>query len=140
MEDPEIFGHDLSDETTPVESDLGRYWSFGSKILSQSFEGLSQQSPSHLHSHSHSTHNHNESSAKSDRTTGYKPSDSDMDKLRSTLKQFVRDWSEEVYIPFSIAQGLHPINGLRYSGETRTRFMLQANEGRAARAFRCRCA
>ncbi|KAJ7456004.1 N2227-like protein-domain-containing protein [Mycena galericulata] len=43
----------------------------------------------HSHSHSHS-HGHGHGHAKR-----YKPTDCDMDKLRSTLKQFVRDWSEQ---------------------------------------------
>ena len=30
--------------------------------------------------------------------TEYKATDFDMDKLRSTLKQFVRDWSEDVRV------------------------------------------
>ncbi|KAI5119470.1 hypothetical protein M0805_007204 [Coniferiporia weirii] len=56
---------------------------------------------SHVHSHSHShsassqshlNHTHDSPSSKKGR---YRPTDFDMDKLRSTLKQFVRDWSEE---------------------------------------------
>ncbi|KAI0033301.1 N2227-domain-containing protein [Vararia minispora EC-137] len=51
------------------------------------------------HTHSHRGHGHgheggHEHEHRSPRGK-YKPSEFDMDKLRSTLKQFVRDWSEE---------------------------------------------
>jgi len=88
VEDPEIFGHDLDEETTLAESDSA----------TTHYDIPAQQSSSHSHSHSHSighSHSHGGSSTRSHRTRTYKPSDSDMDKLRSTLKQFVRDWSEE---------------------------------------------
>jgi carnosine N-methyltransferase len=56
----------------------------------------------HTHSHSHS---HSHDVAKADRDSAsvkkrkrYRPTDFDMEKLRSTIKQFVRDWSEEVHI------------------------------------------
>ncbi|KAF8582380.1 N2227-domain-containing protein [Ramaria rubella] len=39
----------------------------------------------HSHTHAHTQHNH----------TRYKPSESDMDKIRSTIKQLVRDWAHE---------------------------------------------
>ncbi|KAJ3770051.1 N2227-domain-containing protein [Lentinula raphanica] len=66
--DPEIFGEaELEDEKVVPES----------------------SSHSHPHSHSHS-HAHSHSSQKR-----YKPTEFDMDKLRSTLKQLVRDWSDE---------------------------------------------
>ena len=66
----------------------------------------------HGHSHSHGDHDHghthshegghghsHESPSNHGRhhSQKYRPTDSDMDKLRSTLKQFVRDWSEEVF-------------------------------------------
>ena len=47
---------------------------------------FSPQSP-HSHSHSHGSSN---------RHPKHRPSEFDMDKLRSTMKQLVRDWSEEV--------------------------------------------
>ncbi|KAG8884284.1 hypothetical protein FRB98_002524 [Tulasnella sp. 332] len=57
--------------------------------------------PHDHHSHSHA-HNHNHSHAHGDApspvknpTKVEKPGDFEMDKLRSTLKQFVRDWSAE---------------------------------------------
>ncbi|KAJ7190581.1 N2227-domain-containing protein [Mycena pura] len=56
--------------------------------------------PSHSHSHGHA-HSHGHDHAPPDvQGTGaprrrYKPTEFDMDKLRSTLKQLVRDWSAE---------------------------------------------
>lgn len=66
----------------------------------------SHNEPSHSHSHEQSAHSHSHSHDHSDpsRSHGfhspspgykYKPTEFDMDKLRSTLKQFVRDWSTE---------------------------------------------
>ncbi|KAH9911822.1 N2227-domain-containing protein [Epithele typhae] len=54
---------------------------------------LSQPSQSHSHSHGHS---HGEPpSGPNVRKAEFKPSEHDMEKLRSTLKQLVRDWSAE---------------------------------------------
>jgi hypothetical protein len=56
----------------------------------------------HVHSHVHGSYSHDHSHphpfAQPEPETGtqQRVSDSDMDKLRSTLKQFVRDWSAEV--------------------------------------------
>lgn len=50
--------------------------------------------PSHTDSHS-KTHGHSHSEGPTTRKK-FRPSESNMDKLRSTLKQFVRDWSSEV--------------------------------------------
>ncbi|CAK5271691.1 unnamed protein product [Mycena citricolor] len=64
------------------------------EIFGQAGEGEEYAEPraeGHSHSHGHShTHEHGAGSAEP-----YTPTDFDMDKLRSTLKQFVRDWSEE---------------------------------------------
>lgn len=57
---------------------------------------------SHSHSHGESGHAHAHSSlpGRQVQSTGQQnarlPTESDMEKLRSTIKQFVRDWSEEV--------------------------------------------
>ncbi|CAK5270825.1 unnamed protein product [Mycena citricolor] len=64
------------------------------EIFGQAGEGEEYAEPraeghSHLHGHSYN-HEHGAGSAEP-----YTPTDFDMDKLRSTLKQFVRDWSEE---------------------------------------------
>ena len=63
--------------------------------------------PSALHASSHGhdhSHNHTIEGTKFSRAKKFKPSEMDIDKLRSTIKQFVRDWSEEVriIIPLSI--------------------------------------
>jgi hypothetical protein len=64
----------------------------------------------HTHSHHHSQHSHSHDVPHA--TNGrrkqkrYKPTDFDMDKLRSTIKQFVRDWSEEVskLFPYTLSE------------------------------------
>jgi hypothetical protein len=50
--------------------------------------------PSMVHQHAHHDHTHDHGPQHS--KARYKPTDFDIDKLISTLKQFVRDWSEEV--------------------------------------------
>ncbi|KIP05611.1 hypothetical protein PHLGIDRAFT_24983 [Phlebiopsis gigantea 11061_1 CR5-6] len=76
--DPEIFGHALE----AVEEQDGPSHS---------------HDHSHTHSHSHGSGGHTHSQASPSAAQGRKnrPTEGDMDKLRSTLKQFVRDWSEE---------------------------------------------
>ncbi|KAG5651466.1 hypothetical protein H0H81_008551 [Sphagnurus paluster] len=84
---PEIFGHELEAE---ADGD-------GAEVVEGNGEhaGENTGSPhSHSHSHSGSNHSHSHGSHGIPRRK-YKPSDFDMDKLRSTLKQFVRDWSYE---------------------------------------------
>ncbi|KAG2747326.1 N2227-domain-containing protein [Suillus brevipes Sb2] len=84
---PEIFGHDLD---FPKDADENR-----------ACRGtLHDHSHGDVHSHSHS-HSHDHANVTPDlrgiskHQRKYKPTDFDMDKLRSTLKQFVRDWSQE---------------------------------------------
>ncbi|KAG2129167.1 N2227-domain-containing protein [Suillus bovinus] len=90
---PEIFGHDLDfpKDAGDDNADL------------RTFHDLSHgdaHSHSHGHPHHHS-HSHDHENVTPDRRAvsqyqrKYKPTDFDMDKLRSTLKQFVRDWSQE---------------------------------------------
>lgn len=61
---------------------------------------LAEHSHAHNHDQSNHTHNHelghSHGHSSSKRQKRYRPTDFDMDKLRSTIKQFVRDWSEEV--------------------------------------------
>ncbi|KAJ7454340.1 N2227-domain-containing protein [Mycena galericulata] len=83
--EPEIFGHDLG--VGAGEENGGEGNADG--------EDMAAHPPAHSHTHSHSHshgHGHGHPHAPGQR---YKPTDFDMDKLRSTLKQFVRDWSEE---------------------------------------------
>ena len=75
--------------------------SFKWLILSLEISTGLSRSQSHSHSHSHSRphshgHSHTHGQSNTSYRKKYKPTDFDMDKLRSTLKQFVRDWSEEV--------------------------------------------
>ncbi|KAH8112811.1 N2227-domain-containing protein [Phellopilus nigrolimitatus] len=91
--EPAIFSDaDLADE---VDDDGGE-------------ESSHPHSHQELHSHTHGdTHGHTHSHPPGPLSRGhthdhggtqmnrYRPNDFDMDKLRSTLKQFVRDWSEE---------------------------------------------
>lgn len=56
----------------------------------------------HSHNHDHSG-NHSHSHGHSHGPPGrYEASASDMDKVRSTLKQFARDWSEDVCVFYFI--------------------------------------
>ncbi|KAG1896609.1 N2227-domain-containing protein [Suillus fuscotomentosus] len=83
---PEIFGHDLD---SPKDADEDKA---GCGTLHEHSHGdVHSHSHSHPHPHNHS-HDH---SNVSQHQRKYKPTDFDMDKLRSTLKQFVRDWSQE---------------------------------------------
>ncbi|KAF7308312.1 N2227 domain-containing protein [Mycena chlorophos] len=70
--DPEIFGHAIDGEEEPAQRPRHSH------------------DHAHSHSHDHGGHSHSHSHGKR-----YKPTDFDMDKLRSTLKQLVRDWSAE---------------------------------------------
>ncbi|KAJ8593712.1 N2227-domain-containing protein [Rhizopogon salebrosus TDB-379] len=89
---PEIFGHDLD----PPEDMDGR-----DKVLEASHGHAHGDVHSHSHNHPRHRHSCSHGNANSNpratirRQGKYKPTDFDMDKLRSTLKQFVRDWSEE---------------------------------------------
>jgi len=90
---PEIFGHDIGLENDEADESA-------SPTLGQGNGRSPGLSHSHSHSHSHSSPHLNEQSPTQGKHIDtpqkkYKPSDFDMDKLRSTLKQFVRDWSEE---------------------------------------------
>ncbi|KAF7304952.1 N2227 domain-containing protein [Mycena kentingensis (nom. inval.)] len=65
-------------------------------------EGEEQPTSEHSHAHSHGhdhghayEHGHSHSHGGQSKRGRYKPTDFDMDKLRSTLKQLVRDWSAE---------------------------------------------
>ncbi|RDB17307.1 Carnosine N-methyltransferase [Hypsizygus marmoreus] len=86
---PEIFGPDQAVEEDEEDD---------TRVLHDHAE---DPGPSHSHSHSHPhtrsshTHDHSHEAHSPGQRKKYKPTDFDMDKLRSTLKQFVRDWSEE---------------------------------------------
>ncbi|KAL1757419.1 N2227-like protein-domain-containing protein [Schizophyllum commune] len=89
---PEIFGIGLDSELDESE-EHGEQEPSGSSL-----EDRHTHDHSHTHSHDHGTHSHSHSapaSAPGRKRRRYKPTEFDMDKLRSTLKQLVRDWSEE---------------------------------------------
>ncbi|KAJ3871912.1 N2227-domain-containing protein [Lentinula edodes] len=86
--DPEIFGEDGNEDALEEGDEEGEA------------TDPSTSAKSHSHSHSHSPHSHSHSHSHSQPHSHqspkeYKPTEFDMDKLRSTLKQFVRDWSAE---------------------------------------------
>ncbi|KAH9854552.1 N2227-domain-containing protein [Lenzites betulinus] len=101
---PEIFGQEL---------ELQEHEEAGDKPGPSRDPRLNARQRSHDHhehshnhgaSHAHGSHTHSHDSS-NDASSGinkghggkrpYKPTEHDMDKLRSTLKQLVRDWSEE---------------------------------------------
>ena len=79
----------------------------------------------HSHDHSHSqSHSHRLSDIPTSAARGSKrTSESDMDKIRSTLKQFVRDWSAEVRLP--------PLSSLRTSESSSSLHRGKSSEMRA---------
>ncbi|KAI0752760.1 N2227-domain-containing protein [Daedaleopsis nitida] len=90
---PEIFGHDLDD---------GHEHALSPEEEGQEHPECHSHGDSHSHSHAHGSHSHSHSHGNvhpaGPRVTNgkkYRPSENDMDKLRSTLKQLVRDWSVE---------------------------------------------
>lgn len=56
----------------------------------------SHDSPSNLHTHEHV--GPQRAPVPQRQRSRYRPTEADMDKLRSTVKQFVRDWSVEVRV------------------------------------------
>ncbi|KAH9934174.1 N2227-domain-containing protein [Fomitopsis serialis] len=87
--DPEIFGHDLDSEDVGYSEEIHTILSFASH---DHIHG----SHSHSHSHSHDEPRASQGHGGPGKQKRHRPTDFDIDKLRSTLKQFVRDWSEEV--------------------------------------------
>ncbi|KAJ7783980.1 N2227-domain-containing protein [Mycena maculata] len=79
---PETFGHDLR---SAAES--------GSSMDIPPRHSHDHVSPGHTHAHGHGHAHSHDGALRNQRR--YKPTDFDMDKLRSTLKQFVRDRSSE---------------------------------------------
>ncbi|KAJ6621039.1 N2227-domain-containing protein [Mycena sp. CBHHK59/15] len=86
VSNPEIFGHNLGADSAN-ETDVS--------MDSTTNHSHDHDSLGHSHSHGHGhRHSHSHDGTPRNRRR-YKPTDFDMDKLRSTLKQFVRDWSVE---------------------------------------------
>ena len=110
---PEIFGHDVDgiagedgemEDMTLLDSTRrpsgGRSIGCSHWVTDSPMVGLfSGDDAPHAHIHSHGLPNN--ATPIDPRKKGqarYKPTDFDTDKLRSTLKQFVRDWSEDVRV------------------------------------------
>ncbi|KAF5350512.1 hypothetical protein D9756_008538 [Leucocoprinus leucothites] len=100
VENPEMFGHDVdyeeyeSDE--PQTDSLAKEENGGQTSSGHNHDHGA--GPSHNHSHSHSsghTHSQPHQHGAPNQLTSFRPGEGDMDKLRSTLKQLVRDWSLE---------------------------------------------
>ncbi|EMD36969.1 hypothetical protein CERSUDRAFT_106004 [Gelatoporia subvermispora B] len=98
---PEIFGHDVDpedeDQTEEHQEEHGPAQKRRRQGHSHSHDHPHEDGQPHSHSHSHPTgsHTHSHGGPASGGHGRYRPTDHDMDKLRSTLKQFVRDWSRE---------------------------------------------
>ena len=96
---PEIFGHDLAS----LDEDAGDFDGQGEHFVAilciKSLEKLTDKTCLvQNHSHSHSLpHTDDICPDILGKRKQYQPTDFDMDKLRSTLKQLVRDWSQEVH-------------------------------------------
>ncbi|THH28862.1 hypothetical protein EUX98_g5320 [Antrodiella citrinella] len=94
VDNPAIFGPAMDEDE--VEED--RMGEDEEVPLTSDAPTLSGHSHDHSRGHTHS-HSHGEPShSHSDGISGgrkYRPSEGDMEKLRSTIKQFVRDWSVE---------------------------------------------
>ncbi|KIM41212.1 hypothetical protein M413DRAFT_27609 [Hebeloma cylindrosporum] len=88
VSEPQIFGHDLEEDEEEEH---------GSNPDPTNFPHSTTHSHSHSHSRLHSDrqHHHGRHDGRPNRRKKYTPTEFDMDKLRSTLKQLVRDWSEE---------------------------------------------
>ncbi|CCM01993.1 uncharacterized protein FIBRA_04067 [Fibroporia radiculosa] len=98
--DPEIFGHDVENDHSPDDSKSH------SLQPHQGMPTSHEYTRAHSHSHAHGAHSHSHNNTQPPhpmidadvdqrKRKRYRPTDFDMDKLRSSLKQFVRDWSEE---------------------------------------------
>lgn len=85
VDNPEIFGHDTESEE-PKNNVRNVQDAPQEHVHDQSGHSHSHSGPSAAHSHSHESHA---------RVSKEQPTEFDMDKLRSTLKQFVREWSIE---------------------------------------------
>jgi hypothetical protein len=115
VEDTEIFD-DVEERSTEDETGRGKSLHLRSHNSSGDTFHLAMSTHvfqrlidlSHTHSDSRRRHQHvgHTGSTNNNKTTEF-----DMDKLRGTLKQFVRDWSEEVVVPslYSAPSWLNPI-------------------------------
>ena len=100
-------------------------FSFQEDIHENSTNIAHDHSHGRSHSHTRNSHSHDHSHTRINSSPKrYQPSELDMDKLRSTLKQLVRDWGEEVSLPSVIWTIL--VNC--FTGTTWTRNLLHSND------------
>ncbi|KZV96043.1 N2227-domain-containing protein [Exidia glandulosa HHB12029] len=96
-EDDDVHDHELGDEDDEEDSNDDEHHGHDHGHSHQHSHGHghshshSHSAPSHSHSHSHA-HPHSHASPQPQQS---KPTEHDMEKVRSTIKQFVRDWSDE---------------------------------------------
>ncbi|KAG8975335.1 hypothetical protein FRC05_005894 [Tulasnella sp. 425] len=95
VDHPDIFSHeDVDDDEHDHEPHGSHQHSHGHGPHSS--HGSHSHSGRGGHSHAHGAHDdHGHSHEGRSKKKKEKPTDFDMDKLRSTMKQFVRDWSEQ---------------------------------------------
>ncbi|KAF9484269.1 N2227-domain-containing protein [Pholiota conissans] len=87
VSDTKIFGVEMEEEVEGRDLEHAH----GGAHSHSHDAGSSHSSHSHSHSHSHGPHGR----ASTKQEGKSRPTEFDMDKLRSTMKQLVRDWSEE---------------------------------------------
>ncbi|KAG5717403.1 UPF0586 like protein [Termitomyces sp. T112] len=93
---PDIFGHEVEADVQGTDKGVTQGGNEGEAECKPATHAVTSHSHTYSHSHSHSHTNSSHSHGHShDRHQKYRPTDFDMDKLRSTLKQFVRGWSEQ---------------------------------------------
>ncbi|CAA7263368.1 unnamed protein product [Cyclocybe aegerita] len=89
VEDTQMFGDEPNRED--AENTFGEINPYNSLSHDDDLGQPHNHSHSDSHSHAGARHGHGPSQP----ARKFRPAEFDMDKLRSTLKQFVRDWSEE---------------------------------------------
>jgi len=135
VSEPEIFGHDLGEEEEEEEEEEGKGNSDSPKFPLSHESGASfcyllccpfsdlWIGTSHSHSHSHlqwdndHQRHHGQHEGGPNLRKKYRPTEFDMDKLRSTLKQLVRDWSEEVSPDGTVYFPLHSCDTSSFQGK-----------------------
>ncbi|KAH9996103.1 N2227-domain-containing protein [Russula vinacea] len=93
---PEIFENGGPSSESEAEAEDGDGDGEGSSAAPHGHPHPHPRGHSHDHPHTHTHGSHSNSSTSPENTRRKRrPTDFDMDKVRSTLKQLVRDWSEE---------------------------------------------
>ena len=154
VEDPEIFGHDLDEETTLAESDsatascthydIGRYWHFEKNLSHSNLKAQLNNNLPHTRIHTLIPLGivtvmgvHQRDPIRRGHTNHPIPTWINSEVLLSS--SFVIG-AKRLLSPLPIRRVLIQITSFCYVGKARTRVMLQANEGRVDRVFRHRSA